>query len=209
MRSGSFDRIRRIASLESGSPELHVDETVTNRGEVSVHYSWLQHIALGEPLISPDARLDVPCETVLADPNQPPNAQLPAGVTFDWPTCDIGSETVDLQEFPPKEERIHDIAALTDLEAGRYTVTNPAIDLGVSVRFPEELFEYLWYWRALGGFEDAPFFGRNYNVGLEPCTSIPNAGIEAAVENDTANEIGPGETVTATIEVETHDPNGE
>jgi len=146
---------------------------------------------------------------VLADPNQPPNAQLPAGVTFDWPTCDIGSETVDLQEFPPKEERIHDIAALTDLEAGAIYCHEPCDRPRRFRPVPRRVVRVPVVLAGAGGFEDAPFFGRNYNVGLEPCTSIPNAGIEAAVENDTANEIGPGETVTATIEVETHDPNGE
>ncbi|MFC7028263.1 DUF4432 family protein [Halomicroarcula sp. GCM10025710] len=94
--------------------------------------------------------------------------------------------------------------ALADLREGRYTVSNPAIDLGVTVRFPESLYEYLWYWQPLGGFEEAPFFGRNYNVGLEPCTSIPNAGLAEAIENGTAELLDPGETRESTVTLETH-----
>jgi hypothetical protein len=41
-------------------------------------------------------------------------------------------------------------------------------------------------------------------VGLEPCTSVPNAGLDAAVDNGTANRLAPGETQRSTITLETH-----
>jgi galactose mutarotase-like enzyme len=197
--------IEREVTLRAGEAAVEVIERVTNEGAVPVDYSWLQHIALGEPLVAPEASLSVPCETVLVDPDQTTdNARLPAGETFDWPVCETADGTVDLREFPPSAERVHDLVALTDLKAGRYTVTNPTLDLGVTVTFPPDIYEYLWYWQPFGGFEEAPFFGRNYNVGLEPCTSIPNAGLEAAVENGTARRLGAGEQVEATVTVRTH-----
>ncbi|MFC7250719.1 aldose 1-epimerase [Halomicroarcula sp. GCM10025324] len=199
-----FTIVRELA-LGAGDSTLAVTETVRNDGEVTVPYSWLQHIALGEPLVDPDAHLDVPCETVLVDPDQTTDtARLPPGETYDWPVCETPDGPVDLRAFPPREERVHDLVALADLREGRYTVSNPAIDLGVTVRFPESLYEYLWYWQPLGGFEEAPFFGRNYNVGLEPCTSIPNAGLAEAIENGTAELLDPGETRESTVTLETH-----
>lgn len=197
--------IERTLALEAGDPTLYVSETVTNTGEVAVDYSWLQHIALGEPLVSPDSRLSVPCDRILVDPEQADNARLPPGSEFEWPICDLDGGEVDLREFPPKDERVHDLVALTGLEAGRYSVTNPTIDLGVTVTFPADVYEYLWYWQPLGGFEDAPFFGRNYNVGLEPCTSIPNAGLKDAVENGTAERLGSGESRSVEISLAVHD----
>lgn len=98
--------------------------------------------------------------------------------------------------------------ALTDLDSGRYTLTNPDIGLGVTVRFPADRYEYLWYWRPLGGFESAPFFGRTDNVGLEPCTSAPNAGLQESKANGTARFLDPGETESATISFGVH-PAGE
>lgn len=194
--------VERTITL-ADDPVLTVEETVTNRGEVSVEYAWLQHVAFGPPLVGPDARLEVPCETVLVDPDHdPPNARLPPGETFEWPTCDLDDGTVDLRRIPPKDARVHDLVALTDLAEGRYTLVNPELDLATTVRFPADLFEYLWYWQAFGGFEEAPFFGRNYSAGLEPCTSIPNAGLERAIENGTANTLAAGEREHATIEVE-------
>ncbi|WP_317175716.1 DUF4432 family protein [Halomontanus rarus] len=196
--------VERTISLAIDEPELSVDETVTNHGEVAVDYSWLQHIALGQPLIDPDARLEVPCERVLVDPEQAVDAaRFTPGEEFDWPRYN-GGETVDLRKFPPKDERVHDLVALTNLHDGHYTVENTKIDLGVRVEFPLDLYEYIWYWQPLGGFTEAPFFGRNYNVGLEPCTSIPNAGLEEAIENGTARTLEAGESQRSQLSVSTY-----
>jgi galactose mutarotase-like enzyme len=197
--------VERKVALEAGDPTLHVSETVTNVGEVGVHYSWLQHIALGGPLVSPAAELSVPCERVLVDPGQTDeNARLPPGSEFDWPVYEGDEASIDLQEFPPRDERVHDLVALTDLAEGRYTVTNPDLDLGVTVAFSQELYEYLWYWQPFGGFEESPFFGRNYNVGLEPCTSVPNAGLDAAKDNGTSEYLPAGESESTALTFSTH-----
>ena len=71
--------------------------------------------------------------------------------------------------------------------------------LGFGLVFPKELFRYLWYWQSLGGGFGYPFYGRAYNVGLEPFTSYPNLGLEAAIENGTALLTQPGQRVTASI----------
>lgn len=198
--------VSRTVSLAADEPQIRVEETVSNAGAVPLRYSWLQHIALGEPLVSPAATLDVPCETVLVDPDQTNDtARLPAGETFDWPVCEWSDGSVDLREMPPRDAGVHDLVALTDLHEGRYTVRNPSLDLGVTVRFPSDVYEYLWYWQPFGGFEGAPFYGRNYNVGLEPCTSIPNAGLEAAIENGTAATLDAGAEQSVSLTVSTHE----
>jgi hypothetical protein len=40
-----------------------------------------------------------------------------------------------------------------------------------------------------------PWYGRNYNVGLEPFSSYPTNGIEEAIENGSALSVGPSETL--------------
>lgn len=98
--------ITRKIGLEAGQSTLSVEESVINRGEVSVDYSWMQHIALGEPLIAPSATVSVPCETVLVDPDHDhPNARLPAGETFEWPICDIDDRGVNLRTSPQRKYR--------------------------------------------------------------------------------------------------------
>jgi galactose mutarotase-like enzyme len=178
---------------------------MTNEGETDVPYSWLQHVAFGADFIGPECTVAVPCTDVLVDPHQTtPNARFEPGSEHAWPVATSREgEDVDLRSPPPKDERVHDLLALTGLDGGHYTVTNPDLDLAARVTFPRDLYEYVWYWGAFGGFEEAPFFGRNYNLGLEPCTSVPNAGLDSAIEAGTANTLQSGETVTAELAVET------
>ncbi|WP_265110732.1 aldose 1-epimerase [Halosolutus halophilus] len=198
-------RLSRVLTLRADDPTLSVRTTAINEGSVPIDYSWLQHLAFGPPLVGPNAVLNVPCRTVRVDPDHDAEtARLPAGERFDWPIWDAGDEPVDLRRFPPRETPVHDLVALCDLTEGRYTLSNPSVDLGVTVRFPRSLYEYVWYWQPLGGFDVSPFFGRAYAVGLEPCTSIPNAGLAAAQENGTANRLEPKTSVSATISVTTH-----
>lgn len=195
--------LERTVSIHSGESRVNLREEATNTGEIPVEYSWLQHVALGEPVVGPAARLDVPCDRVLTDPaHDHENSRFPPGIEFDWPVWEEGD--VNLQQFPEKDERVFDLVAFADLTEGAYSVTNPEIDLGVTVSFDESFYEYVWYWGAFGGHVDSPFFGRNYNVGLEPSTSIPTiGGLDAAIENGTANVIEPGETVEAAVSLET------
>ena len=44
-----------------------------------------------------------------------------------------------------------------------------------------------------------PWYGRCYNLGLEPCTSFHNGGLAQAQENGTALKVGAGESVKATV----------
>jgi hypothetical protein len=45
---------------------------------------------------------------------------------------------------------------------------------------------YLWFWQEFGASRFYPWYGRNYNVGLEPFSSHPTNGIEEAIENGSA-----------------------
>lgn len=195
--------LEREIRLEADDPTVYVEESMTNGGANSLEYSWVQHVALGEPLVAPEATLDVPCRVVRTDPDHVhANARLPTDHRFEWPTWD---DDVDLRTFPDRTEPIFDLAAFCELTEGRYTVTNETLDLGVTVHFDESIYEYVWYWGAFGGHDGSPFFGRNYNVGLEPATSIPTiGGLDAAVQNGTANTVDPGETVTTSISLSTH-----
>lgn len=197
--------MERRLILHADEAALRVEDEMTNKGETTVPYSWLQHVAFGSAFLGPGCTVDVPCETVLVDPQQDAqNARFEPKTEHDWPVAETADgNLVDLRSPPSKDERVHDLLALTSLQADHYTVRNPDLDLSAQVSFPSDLYEYVWYWGAFGGFEKAPFFGRNYNLGLEPCTSIPNAGLDSALESETANYLDPGETVMADLAVET------
>lgn len=198
--------LERVLRLPAGEPRLQVRESVTNEGGVAVEYAWQQHVALGEPLLGPAARLDVPARTGVTEAVSPAlrTGRLADERTFEWPeapTRDGG--TTDLRVVPPASEGLHDQCYATDLEAGWYAMTNPDLDLGFAFTFPTDPFECVWYWQALGGYEEAPFWGRNYNVGLEPTTAYPlDADRQRA--NGTMKTLAPGGTVEATFTAGTY-----
>ena len=196
--------VERDLTLPAGDSRLEIEESITNRGGFELEYDWQQHVTLGAPLLSSDARLDVPAETGVNSPygDSFPNARLEGGVTYDWPhSPGADGDTVDLREIPPADSTIHDQSFAVDLETGWYALTNPELDLGFGLRFPTDPFESLWYWQPFGGYHESPWFNRNYNVGLEPTTSYPAPDDRDDGQMET---LGPGETAEASYTAVTY-----
>ena len=80
---------------------------------------------------------------------------------------------------------------------GWYAVTNQETELGFGYSFPKELFQFVWYWQCFGGGYGYPWYGRTYNIGLEPFTSSPADGLATAIENGTALKLEPGQRINA------------
>jgi hypothetical protein len=59
------------------------------------------------------------------------------------------------------------------------------------VEWDATVMPYLWFWQEFGGTIGYPWYGRHYNVGLEPFTSYPTNGLAEAVANGTALELPP------------------
>lgn len=194
--------ITRSLRLPANESSLSIEESVTNHGNEPLPYIWQHHLALGEPLLGPNAELEVPAATGVvhdyAEGHQ--NARLRSGETFDWPMAPAadGDGEVNLREIPPEDATIHDVTYATNLDDGWFALSNDALDLRFGFEFPLEEFETVWYWQAFGGHMGSPYFGRNYNAGLEPTSAYPSDGIPTAQEeNDTMKTLAAGETVSA------------
>lgn len=193
----------KTLTLTSGSPVLSVDQTLTNEGEEVGHCVWGEHIALGPPFLSPDCVIDLPGGTLINHPEQHhPNATLKLGGRTAWPmTEDQRGNPVDLSQIPPKESRRYDMSYVADMPEGWYAVTNQERGVGFGVRWPTDVYKFLWYWQAFGGGFGYPFWGRTYNVGLEPFSSWTNQGIADAKANGTVMTLQPGESVSTALKV--------
>ena len=122
------------------------------------------------------------------------------GHSGSWPTA-IGPDgkKVDLTGFPQKSDRMQDYSVLKNQKEGWYAITNQRIGLGWGVLFSKEVFRYLWYWQSFGGGYGYPWYGRTYNVGLEPFTSYTNEGLDAPVQNGTAITMEPGQRIEVSL----------
>ncbi len=211
--------VSKTLSLVSGSPTLIVEESVTNEGEENLDVVWLEHIAIGPPVLSDKARLFVPDSKVLSHPESiDPNSKLEPDFEGTWPNVNTkDGSVIDFTHIPPKEDRSLDMAYMTGMSEGWYALLNEETNIGWAVSYPADVFKFLWYWRNFGGGYGYPWYGRCYNAGLEPCTSFGNGGIKQAQENGTAFNILAGQTVSVSISagpftgsgtVQNVDPNG-
>ncbi|HZQ27359.1 MAG TPA: DUF4432 family protein [Acidimicrobiales bacterium] len=193
--------VTKELSLVAGSPTLEVTETVTNVGAEDLPMVYGQHIALGPPSLSDHCVIDLPGGTVLSHPVEySPNNRMQAGTSTPWPKGVLkdGSE-VSMREVLGPGARVDDQAYITDLPDGWYAVTNTETGVGIAVRFPHELFRWLWYWQMFGGGVGYPWWGQTYDIGLEPFTGWPNLGLEEAIANGSALTLAAGETLSASL----------
>lgn len=193
--------VEKIMTLEVGSSVLQLRKSVTNEGEQDIEIVWLEHIAIGPPFLSEACRLYLPECRILTHPEEFVSTQkLALGVETDWPfSRSATGDELDFRIIPPKSDRSLDMAYITGQSDGWYALHNESTGVGFAVSYPTEVFGYLWYWRNLGGGWGYPWYGRCYNVGLEPCTSYHNGGLKQAMDNGTARKVRAGETITAEI----------
>lgn len=193
--------VERSLTLGADEPTLEIEEEITNEAAVEVPYIWQQHIALGPPLIGPDATLYIPANSGRTEEygSTHQNNRLAGGEQFEWPRAlGVDGDTVDLRKFPPHDATINDMVYALDLRDGKYNVVNDEIDLSFEFTFPIDPFECVWYWQPLGGASHYPFWNQNYNVGIEPTTAYPSGDLPGAQqENGMLKMIQPGETLSA------------
>ena len=209
----------KTLTLTSGSPVLQIDESLVNEGEEPVDCIWGEHIALGAPFLSDDCVIDLPGGRLFNHPvDSHPNNRLKAGFEGPWPWSDTkDGGRADLSKVPPKSLRAYDMSYIADMSEGWYAITNREMGLGFALTYPSDVFPYLWYWQSLGGGYGYPWYGRTYNIGLEPFTSYTNEGLATAIENGSALWLEPGQRVSASLKatafsgaqgVERVDPDG-
>ena len=191
----------KTLTLKKGSAVLEIEEALLNEGNEAVHCVWGEHIALGAPFLSEDCVIDLPGGRLINHPEEwDPNNRLKPGFEGSWPMSELKDGTLrDLSKIPPKSFQSYDMSYITDMPEGWYSITNQKTGVGFGLRFPKELFKFLWYWHSFGGSFGYPFYGRTYNVGLEPFTSFSNQGLESAIDNGTALLVQPGQRVEASV----------
>lgn len=161
-------RVRRLLRLTSST--LRVDETITNLTDDTVEVMYVHHLAFGAPLVASGALLDTGARTVIADP-EASDVAVP-GTTSSWPRLSNG---VNLREVPTGPRAL--MAYLTDFTEPYYAITNPALRLGVAVRWTPEPLPHAWLWQEIRCTRDEPWAGRACAMAVEPASTFPGHGL--------------------------------
>ncbi|HJQ70364.1 MAG TPA: aldose 1-epimerase [Blastocatellia bacterium] len=162
-------------TLRRNESILRLSERVTNEGGQEVDFTWGHHPAFGWPFIDEHCRVDVPeCRIVTFDEFTPDTSRLKSPQESDWPMAEgRDGARVDLSRIPGPEAAAHDMVFLDRIKDGWYAITNTASRVGFAMRYPEDVFKWLWYWQVYRGGRDYPWWYSTYNIALEPCATLP------------------------------------
>jgi hypothetical protein len=155
---------------------------------------WGHHLAFGAPFLAPGARIRLPdgAEGIPHRTALNANGRRVAPERFHWPLASSPEgEQVDLSVLPPPGTA-SEIVYLSGFPAEAWYELG-GDDLRFRVTWDAGVMPYLWFWQEFGRTVGYPWYGRHWNIGLEPFSSYPTNGLAEAVANGTALELGPGE----------------
>ncbi len=97
------------------------------------------------------------------------------------------------------DSRIFLMYYLYDLSDGWYVLTNQDRGISFSLKWDKEIFPVIWVWAPYGGATGYPWYGRNYNLAIEPWSAVPSNLAQVAEENR-GIKIAPGQEIQTTFE---------
>jgi galactose mutarotase-like enzyme len=193
--------IEKTLRLESGKAVLFLDEKITNTAAEPMDYMWGHHPAFGAPFLDASCRIDIPATRVAVHPDPvSDNQQLAPGAEFGaFPIVkDKNGAAFDLSRVPAPHARTMEMCYLLGLEEGWYALTNTGRGAGFGMRWDKDIFPVVWLWEVFGGGFGYPWYGRTYNLALEPFTSWPG-GMQNTLDKGTAKTLAAGESLETSL----------
>lgn len=190
--------LEKTLTMKSGCPELEISEIVINEAGEDMDFLWGHHPAFGEPFLSGKCRINIKSAKVEVLPGDGVSVTDIKQGTGSWPEVEgINGKTVDLSKVPAPDAKVSDVIFLSDLAEGKYEIVNPEISLGFRLEFDKNVFKYLWFWRVARGSFGYPWYGRTYNIALEPFSG--KAILSEAVKKGYQLTLGPGKSLTTKL----------
>lgn len=187
--------VEKEITLERDRAVLSFHERVRNEGRTTMHLMWGQHPAFGPPFVDESCRIDLPGGRVHCV-GLSPNSRFAEGI-YPWPlAAGKNGETIDLRQVAGVEANTADTLHIDGLSEGWYALTNTQRGVGFGMAWPLEIFPALWFWQVYGGAYGPPWYGRTYNIALEPFSTV-QLTLPEAIGDGSAHILEPGESVEA------------
>lgn len=187
--------VEKTLTLRSMSTSLEFEETVLNEGDEEIKFTWGQHPVLGKPFLDENCVIDVPKNSLghTYEVDYSGNSVLAPDMDFTWPIAKGKKENdIDVSRIMPQEAKTAFNVYIKNIKEGWYGITNLEQGLGFGMKWDEKIFKYLMFWVVYRGFYSFPFYGRTYNIGIEPWSSVPGE-IEEAIKLKQELTLQPGE----------------
>jgi hypothetical protein len=193
--------IEKTFFMDSETASLGIRESVTNEGSEPLDFMWGHHPAFGAPFLSEHCRLFAPCTQVETSQPLPARQILCPNTEYNsFPFVKTADgRNFDLSRTLPRSAGVTNLTYLKGLTGGWYCFINESTRLGFAMKWDVSVFRYLWLWQEFGGTRNYPWWGEGYVVGIEPHSSLPALGLNAAIERGTQLNLQPGATISTTL----------
>jgi Domain of unknown function (DUF4432) len=163
--------LSKTITLREGESKIRIAEKVTNTSPQDLEFYWLQHPAFGGRFLAPGCRLELPKGSRVMCSEVNARGRVADGES-EWPmvTGRDGS-TIDLSVIPSRDVTAEETTFIR-VQEGWYSLVNPVAKLGVELKWDASVFPWVWFWQNYG-IPDYPYFGKAWNVAVEPSTSLP------------------------------------
>lgn len=186
----------RTLTLQKNRSALFIHEKLENESGYDYAIIWGHHPALGAPFLDENCVVTTPAKKVEVLAFHPNGLWKPGG-DYDYPMVpnQRTGQLEDISQVRPASTKSVDVVFFKELTEGWYAVNNQKRCAGFGMAWDEKLFRYLWMWQVYGGHNDYPWYGRTYNVALEPFTGYPPAGVPNAIKNGSAMILKPNQII--------------
>lgn len=178
--------IEKVVMVKRNKAEIEIEETVKNEAEEEYKFMWAQHPAIGYPFLDDSCVIDVP-DSKHAKTYQhslSSNKVIPLDKKFDWPFINSpDGKRIDLSKIMPETAKTSFSVFLEDISEGWYGITNLNKKIGFGLIWDKNIYKHLFMWMAYRGAYGYPWYGRTYNIALEPWSALPD-DFDAVDESD-------------------------
>jgi hypothetical protein len=195
--------LQKIISLKRKETLLSFEEILLNEGEEEIEFMWGHHPAFGPPFLDENCEIEVPCEKIIVhSPQYHPNSRFEEG-EYSYPYVKgKKGEKIDIRKIPQENVKSADLCYFTELKEGKYILKNKKEKIAFSLSFDKKIYPYIWYWQEFKGGTGYPWWGRTYNIALEPFSSYPASGIQEAIKKNTQLKLKPKEKIKLSLKAE-------
>jgi hypothetical protein len=181
--------------LKSECAFVEVEEIIRNEAEIEYQIMWGQHPCFGKPFLNEDCVISVPdhkrAVTYKAEISDN-NKIIPLNKEFTWPHIE-GNDGVklNLSKVLSEGSKTAFMFRLEDLKNGWFGLTNIKKGLGFGMVWDKKVFKNLWFWAVYRGCSYYPWYGRTYNLAIEPWSSKTD-DFNESLKNDECLKLRPG-----------------
>jgi len=183
----SPDSVLVTRRVEVSDSRLTVDTTHVNRSSRPVDAAHVEHLILGEALLTRGAHIELPRAAVI--PLTDDGRRMEGVAQPDL----RGAGWADVPNTPTRR-----FAGLVNVEP-RLVVVHPSPTSTVTVRWHG--LPHLWYWLELDSEPDPPWSGRVKCLGLEPASVAASDGLAARAASHDAWRLAPGQVKRVSVEL--------